>query len=64
MIADQVFPMRDANGNAEWRAIVDGELIAAAWHDKGSALAGLQVEQRRNRNRSALTRENRDEHAM
>lgn len=42
-IEDQVFAIRPN----EYQVIVAGKVIAATWPDRGSALAGLQVEQRR-----------------
>lgn len=31
----------------EWLAILDGDIIGAAWNSKGAAQAGLEVERRR-----------------
>lgn len=50
-IADQVFIVRQY----EYQVIVAGKVIAATWPDRGSALAGLQVEQRRAAKRAAAT---------
>jgi len=47
-IPDQVF-----NLHGSWQAIVGGHIVGADWPDKGSALAGMQVEQRRQAARAA-----------
>lgn len=47
MIPDQVFCLRDDDGKPTWRAVLDGELLAAEWPDEGAAKAGLAVERRR-----------------
>ena len=46
MAEDQVFTIL-VNGQQVWWAIVDDEIVKADWPDKGTALAGLEVEQRR-----------------
>lgn len=47
MIPDQVFCLRGDNNEPVWFAMVNGQVIAATWRDRGAALAGLQTEQRR-----------------
>lgn len=49
-ITDQVFTVRQN----EYQVIVAGKVIAATWPDRGSAMAGLQVEQRRAAKRAEL----------
>ncbi len=41
---DQVFTIRE-NGEPVWLAVCSGRVVAASWHDKGSAEAGLRTEQ-------------------
>lgn len=43
---DHVFTIRQ-HGEQVWKAIVNGSVVNADWPDKGSALAGLVTEQRR-----------------
>ena len=44
---DQVFFL-----HGSWMAMVNGKLIVTEWPNKGSALAGMQVEQRRQQKRA------------
>lgn len=46
MPKDQVFCI-SVNGEAVYKIMVAGRVIAAEWPDKGSAKAGLATEQRR-----------------
>lgn len=50
--ADQVFAIRE-RGEPVWKALVSGNVAAACWPDKGSALAGMRTEQRRQARRAA-----------
>lgn len=43
---DQVFCLRQGD-EAVWLAMVNGHVLHAEWPNKGAALAGMQVEQRR-----------------
>lgn len=54
-IPDQVFPMRIGN-EIVWKVIISGKIVSADWLDKGSALAGLQVEKRRQMRRTTRER--------
>jgi hypothetical protein len=47
MNTDQVFCLRGADGQPEWKAMLNGEVLPTEWSSKGAALAGLEVERRR-----------------
>lgn len=53
MTKDHVFCLRGHKDVIEWYAMVNGRVVGATWPDKGSALAGMQTEQRRNGKRDA-----------
>jgi hypothetical protein len=49
---DDVFVIRGAgSGEATWRVLLGGKIVSAEWDNRGAAVAGLQVEQRREERR-------------
>jgi len=51
---DQVFCLRGPGQTEVWRAVVNGRIVGAEWTNRGAALAGMQVEQRRDAARRAV----------
>lgn len=47
MTRDHVFCLRGHKDVIEWYALVNGRVVGATWPDKGSAITGMQTEQRR-----------------
>lgn len=47
---DQVFTIRH-NGGQVWQCYLSGKVLPTTWNSRGAALAGLEVESRRQKSR-------------